>query len=172
MAKFHINPDTGDSGACQSTEGRCPFGGDDEHYISITEARTMAEEQLSGTFESTASISKKPSDNLLNFKSRVHDTFVIESSASWPTEGEYTSSKADTKAVGSLARASNGSGDTLIFQKLEDKQWYIVAVKGRDEYVVDTYEDKHIRKVDITEYDPDEWKVGFVKNQFDNKYSF
>lgn len=47
MAKFHINPATGDAGECGATVGACPFGGADEHYGSAEEARGAYESMMS-----------------------------------------------------------------------------------------------------------------------------
>lgn len=41
MAKFHINPETGDPGKCSAEDGKCPFGG--EHFASEAEARKSYE---------------------------------------------------------------------------------------------------------------------------------
>ena len=43
MAKFHINSKTGEPGACQATQGKCPFGGASEHYTSKQAARDAFE---------------------------------------------------------------------------------------------------------------------------------
>ena len=47
MAKYHINPKTGNPGVCRAQEGKCPFGAADEHYSSPQEAR-LAYEKLMG----------------------------------------------------------------------------------------------------------------------------
>lgn len=41
--KFHINPKTGNPSECHALV-KCPFGGEDEHYDSITQARAAFEE--------------------------------------------------------------------------------------------------------------------------------
>jgi hypothetical protein len=43
MSKFHINPATGEVGACRATKDGCPFGTADQHYTS-KEAGTAAYE--------------------------------------------------------------------------------------------------------------------------------
>lgn len=43
MAKFHINPTTGVTGECKSTEGKCPFGGETSHYPSRENAQKAFE---------------------------------------------------------------------------------------------------------------------------------
>lgn len=47
MAKFHINTKTGEPGKCSATNGKCPFGGADEHFTSLAAARVASEAQLS-----------------------------------------------------------------------------------------------------------------------------
>lgn len=46
MAKFHINPGTGNPGSCSAQAGNCPFGNDDEHYTSEEAARAAYEKQM------------------------------------------------------------------------------------------------------------------------------
>lgn len=46
MAKFHINPDSGNPGSCSAQAGNCPFGSDDEHYTSEDAARAAYERQM------------------------------------------------------------------------------------------------------------------------------
>lgn len=48
MAKFHINPMTGNAGRCSAVNGRCPFGEADNHFDSIEEARGAYEAVKSG----------------------------------------------------------------------------------------------------------------------------
>jgi len=43
MPGYHVNPKTGNPGACTAVRGGCPFGGDDDHYTSLTAARTAYE---------------------------------------------------------------------------------------------------------------------------------
>lgn len=44
MAKFHINPDTGEALPCSAAEGSCPYGEGTIHGSSINEARNLYEE--------------------------------------------------------------------------------------------------------------------------------
>ena len=46
MAKYHINPDTGNPGLCKAAGDNCPFGGDDAHYDSPEGARAAYEEKM------------------------------------------------------------------------------------------------------------------------------
>ena len=43
MAKFHINAETGNVGSCKAEKGKCPFGGDENHFPSKEEARSAFE---------------------------------------------------------------------------------------------------------------------------------
>lgn len=43
MAKFHVNPITGNAGKCTATKDNCPFGSDSEHYASADDARQAFE---------------------------------------------------------------------------------------------------------------------------------
>lgn len=45
MARFHING-SGDAGLCRATAGKCPFGGTEDHYGSIEEAREAFEHKM------------------------------------------------------------------------------------------------------------------------------
>lgn len=47
MAKFHINPSTGNPGPCKAARA-CPFGGADRHFDSAQEARTAFELEMGG----------------------------------------------------------------------------------------------------------------------------
>lgn len=47
MAKFHINPSTGNPGECSATVKDCPYGSADEHYGSAEEARAAYEVMMS-----------------------------------------------------------------------------------------------------------------------------
>lgn len=45
MAKFHINPNTGEPGLCKATIS-CPFGGEDNHFDSPEAARAVFEDRM------------------------------------------------------------------------------------------------------------------------------
>ena len=47
MAKYHIN-NNGEAGLCRATKGSCPFGGSDEHFDSLEEARGQYEQKWAG----------------------------------------------------------------------------------------------------------------------------
>jgi len=46
MAKFHINPKTGNPGECHAEKGGCPFGSPEEHFDDATAARTAYEKRM------------------------------------------------------------------------------------------------------------------------------
>ncbi len=48
MSKFHINPKSGEPGACKANNGGCPFGGDEAHYESTDDARKAFEFSMAG----------------------------------------------------------------------------------------------------------------------------
>lgn len=50
MAKFHINPESGNVGPCKSTKGQCPFGSLDEHFDDPEDAMETLEEYY-GSFD-------------------------------------------------------------------------------------------------------------------------
>ncbi len=56
MSLFHVNPETGNAGKCSASKGKCPFGGDNEHFTSAEGARAHYEQiqsskpQLTGSY--------------------------------------------------------------------------------------------------------------------------
>lgn len=50
MARFHLRTD-GNPGPCQAKQGKCPYGGDDKHFGSETEARQAYEASQGAAFE-------------------------------------------------------------------------------------------------------------------------
>jgi hypothetical protein len=46
MAKYHVNKATGEAGACRATKGKCPFGGEAEHFTSREAARQAFESSM------------------------------------------------------------------------------------------------------------------------------
>lgn len=61
MARYHVNPNTGETGVCRASgEGRgCPFGGESDHYDSASAAREAYEVKASQEYASTG-IKKAP----------------------------------------------------------------------------------------------------------------
>lgn len=46
MAKYHINPKTGNPSRCRAEQGGCPFGSESEHHTSIEASRKSFEERM------------------------------------------------------------------------------------------------------------------------------
>jgi len=64
MAKFHVNPDTGNTGICKSEKGKCPFGGEtgeDNHYSDPIEAIQAAEKLMEEKHSIVDTLQKKGS---------------------------------------------------------------------------------------------------------------
>lgn len=59
MAKFHLNPETGNPGLCKATTGNCPFALDEDHFASQREAQ-KAYEKIQERFEEFTRNSKVP----------------------------------------------------------------------------------------------------------------
>lgn len=64
MAKFHINPETGNPGECTARAGRCPYGAEAPHYGSAEEARTAFEASMSS--HPAGKLRKTPTDKSLD----------------------------------------------------------------------------------------------------------
>jgi hypothetical protein len=56
MSKFHINA-SGEAGKCSATQGKCPFGGESQHYDSAEVARVAFELSMAG--KSLPTVSKR-----------------------------------------------------------------------------------------------------------------
>lgn len=59
MAKFHVNPNTGNSGTCKSAKGKCPFGSEDEHFSSAEAASSAAEKLMAETYSAVNTAYRK-----------------------------------------------------------------------------------------------------------------
>lgn len=46
MAKYHINRKDGNVGLCRAENGKCPFGGEDQHYESMMYAASVFEREM------------------------------------------------------------------------------------------------------------------------------
>ncbi len=47
MAKYHVNPTTGEAGKCRARHN-CPYGGENEHYSTAADARKAFEKYMDG----------------------------------------------------------------------------------------------------------------------------
>lgn len=50
MSKYHVNRETGDTGACRAEKGQCPFGNEAQHYETPQLARAAFEATQGGSF--------------------------------------------------------------------------------------------------------------------------
>lgn len=77
--KFHINPTTGDAGKCSATQGKCPFGGESEHYTSAEAARSAYESKQgeAKTLESARNDLELYGENAAVFQTwgKIHSDF-------------------------------------------------------------------------------------------------
>ena len=55
---YHVNPTTGEAGACNAVKGKCPFGDASEHFASEGEARAAYEASQGGSFSSDSTLNK------------------------------------------------------------------------------------------------------------------
>lgn len=70
MTTFHVNPNSGETGACKARLGRCPFGTSEDHYPSAADARGAYEAKQGGSFSSQNEPSPKAQ--------RIMDKFLVE----------------------------------------------------------------------------------------------
>lgn len=59
MARYHINPETGNPNKCGAVKGNCPFGGTNEHYDTKAEAQAAYETHMDQTTDALQSIQKE-----------------------------------------------------------------------------------------------------------------
>lgn len=70
MAKYHVNPNTGNSGTCKSTKGKCPFGTEDEHFSSPEAASAAAEKLMAEQYSAVNSAYRKKDTSALDGMNR------------------------------------------------------------------------------------------------------
>lgn len=70
MAKFHVNPNTGNAGSCKSTKGKCPFGSEEEHFSSPEAASAAAEKMMSEQYSAVNSAYRKKDTTALEGMNR------------------------------------------------------------------------------------------------------
>lgn len=125
-SKFHINPSTGDAGACRARAGRCPFGSEDLHFSSLEAARN-AYETVMESEEFSALSRRKVGDwpDLERVRASVnseHSVYVNSDGSLavhrvsmidvYDPKGKKLTGDARTAAVGAIQ--SNASGWTVI----------------------------------------------------------
>lgn len=78
MARFHIN-NSGDAGPCGAVNGRCPFGGDEEHYPTLEAAREAFEQSMAvGSPLKAATKTKTPTGDMFISILGPNDQVVTE----------------------------------------------------------------------------------------------
>jgi hypothetical protein len=70
MAKYHVNPNTGNSGTCKSTKGKCPFGSEDEHFSTPEAANNAAEKLMAEQYSAVNSAYRKKDTSALDGMNR------------------------------------------------------------------------------------------------------
>lgn len=75
MAKFHVNPETGEPGKCSAAEGNCPFKDVSEHFESAAEAREGYEKEMESRekYEELQKLSKDLIDTTLGLRSELDE---------------------------------------------------------------------------------------------------
>lgn len=68
MAKFHINREDGTVGPCNATKGKCPYGGDENHFTSMAAAADAYEKVMSGDAMRPTKRSAVIKDDVYGFK--------------------------------------------------------------------------------------------------------
>lgn len=58
MKKYHVNS-KGEAGACSATNGRCPFGGESEHFTSAEAAREFYEKNQDAALAGASKAARK-----------------------------------------------------------------------------------------------------------------
>ncbi len=113
MARFHINPETGNPGSCSAREGNCPFGSDDEHYTSEVAARQAYEKQMDSesfsTFRDKNSVKsmKAIAQELIDTTLARHEALVARRATApgTPERKEASQKVAETRAANENAIA-------------------------------------------------------------------
>lgn len=90
MAKYHVNPNTGNSGTCKSTKGKCPFGSEDEHFSTPEAANAAAEKLMSEQYSAVNSAYRKKDTSALDgmnreLKKRIISEAVVGSNKLHPS---------------------------------------------------------------------------------------
>jgi len=88
MEKYHINPFTRDVSLCRSTQGKCPFGGEQNHFSSAEDAYMEVERQLSEEFKSQSLSKAKMVPTFEEWQAEKNGT-APKAAAPSPTVGAY-----------------------------------------------------------------------------------
>lgn len=111
MAKFHVNPNTGNSGSCKSTKGKCPFGSEEEHFSNPAEASAAAEKLMSEQYSAVNAAYRKKDTTALEGMNRELKKRII-SEAVEGTNGLHPSV---------VAKVFSKDSDELIRKNVSEK---------------------------------------------------
>lgn len=95
MAIFHVNPKTGETGACSADAGKCPFGTSDEHFTSMDAAIVASENMLADQYASPTlkkeriEISREVADELIEELYTVAEAYYQRGEESPLTDEEF-----------------------------------------------------------------------------------
>lgn len=56
---YHVNKETGETGQCKASKGKCPFGGPETHFTTAEAARAAYEAQQGGAFQRPKTFQEK-----------------------------------------------------------------------------------------------------------------
>lgn len=130
MAKYHINPTTGNPGLCRAHK-QCPFGGESEHYGSESEARQAYEAIQSGATFTPASRAVEPDVS-------------IEAN---PSDFDTVSFRGFSRSAGAVSAGARGLMGGIMGGKSYSET--IAAAKERASYAT-AYYDKKAEKSEAT----------------------
>lgn len=87
MARYHINPETGNPGFCRAKKN-CPFGGDNDHFPTREEARKAAEAELAKeySFDVTTAEPAAIDSRLADLYQERIKLYATEASREWSLE--------------------------------------------------------------------------------------
>ena len=117
MARYHINPETGEPGVCKATKGGCPFGGESDHYDSPTAAREAFEAGQSSFAvvikKSGEAVNTPPRKEIKTFDAELHTALATAEDEYGEAEDkqDWLQSKIDSvgKAQSKLDRTLPGT---------------------------------------------------------------
>lgn len=81
MAKFHVNPNTGNPGSCKSTKGKCPFGTEEEHFGTQQEATVAAEKLMTDNYTAVNAAYRKKDTSAVQGMNREMKKRIISEAA-------------------------------------------------------------------------------------------
>lgn len=155
MAKYHLNPTTGNPGECSAAEGNCPYGTDAPHYGSPEEARAAFESQqeVFGTVKKAPSASEYfPRDpqephNIYGTQSRAiaqrataHNEGQTVYAQKLGLDGTVSLKMSSWPRANEAKRALEKEGYLVEMGDNNMGQWIHVSPKPHDDFILDTSE--------------------------------